>query len=228
MDTGNRHLIIWLTLFAVAFGYIEGAVVIYLRELYYPGGFNLDLLALRPRHIVTTEVAREAASLLLLLSVARLSVRGGLRRFAVFAFCFGVWDLVFYLTLKLLLDWPLSLLDWDILFLIPVPWTAPVLAPVLVSLGLITAGVMLLLSPEERLPRLTRRDWLIESGAGLVILATFFWALPNLAAGRPPGAYPWWLFALGFGGGAGWFVWRYRLARHSPTQDQPTGGTEHQ
>ncbi|MCH7939030.1 MAG: hypothetical protein IID13_04710 [Candidatus Marinimicrobia bacterium] len=228
MDTGNRNLLLWLTLFAVAFGYIEGAVVVYLRELYYPGGFSLDLQALRPRHIVTTEVAREAASLLLLLSVARLSVRGGLRRFAVFAFCFGVWDLIFYLTLKLLLDWPLSLLDWDILFLIPVPWTAPVLAPVLVSLGLITAGVMLLLSPEERLPSFTRRDWLIESGAGLVILATFFWALPNLAAGRPPGAYPWWLFAIGFGGGAGWFVWRYRLARHSPAQDQPAGGAEHQ
>ena len=150
---------------------------------------------------------------MLLLSVARLSVRGGLRRFAVFAFCFGVWDLVFYLTLKLFLDWPLSLLDWDILFLIPVPWTAPVLAPVLVSLGLITAGVMLLLSPEERLPSFTRRDWLIESGAGLVILATFFWALPNLAAGRPPGAYPWWLFAIGYLGGLGWFKNRWLTGR---------------
>ncbi len=209
MDTGNRNLLLWLTLFGIAFGYIEGAVVVYLRELYYPGGFSLDLLALRPRHIITTEVAREAASLLLLLSVAWLAVRGGLRRFAVFAFCFGVWDLVFYLTLKLLLDWPASLLDWDILFLIPAPWTAPVLAPVLVSLGLVTAGVMLLLPPGKRLPRFTRRDWLIESGAGLVIVATFFWALPNLAAGRPPGAYPWWLFAIGYLGGMGWFKYRW-------------------
>ncbi len=213
MDTGNRNLLIWLSLFAIAFGYIEGAVVVYLRELYYPGGFSLDLLATRPRHIVTTEVAREAASLLLLLSVARLAVRGGLRRFAVFAFCFGVWDLVFYLTLKLLLDWPLSLLDWDILFLIPVPWTAPVLAPLLVSLGLVTAGVMLLLPSGERRPRFTRRDWLIESGAGLVVLATFFWALPNLAAGRPPGAYPWWLFAIGYLGGMGWFKYRWLTGR---------------
>ncbi len=209
MDIGNRNLLLWLTLFAVAFGYIEGAVVVYLRELYYPGGFSLDLLASRPRHIVTTEVAREAASLLLLLSVARLAVRGGLRRFAVFAFCFGVWDLVFYLTLKLLLDWPVSLLDWDILFLIPVPWTAPVLAPVLVSLGLVTSGVMLLLPSEERLPHITRHDWLIESTAGIVILATFFWALPNLATGRPPGAYPWWLFAIGYLGGLGWFKYRW-------------------
>ncbi len=213
MDTANRHLLLWLTLFGVAFGFIEGAVVVYLRELYYPGGFSLDLLASRPRHIVTTEVVREAASLLMLLSVARLAVRGGLRRFAVFAFCFGVWDLVFYLTLKLLLDWPLSLLDWDILFLIPVPWTAPVLAPVLVSLGLVTAGAMLLLPPEERLPHLTRRDWLIESVAGLVILATFFWALPNLAAGRPPGAYPWWLFAIGYLGGMGWIKYRWLTGR---------------
>jgi hypothetical protein len=213
MYTGNRNLLLWLTLFAIAFGYIEGAVVVYLRELYYPGGFSLDLLASRPRHIVTTEVAREVASLLLLLSVARLAVRGGLRRFAVFAFCFGVWDLVFYLTLKLLLDWPLSLLDWDILFLIPVPWTAPVLAPLLVSLGLVTAGGMLLLPPGGRLPHVTRRDWLIESAAGLLILATFFWALPNLAAGRPPGAYPWWLFAIGYLGGMGWFKYRWLMGK---------------
>ena len=106
MDTGNRHLLLWLTLLGIAFGYIEAAVVVYLRELYYPGGFSLDLLAPRPARIIATEVVREAASLLLLLSVARLAVRGGLRRFAVFAFCFGVWDLVYYLTLKVILDWP--------------------------------------------------------------------------------------------------------------------------
>jgi len=217
METNIRKLLLWLGLFALAFGYIEAAVVVYLRELHYPGGFHFPLTS-RPAHIIATEVIREAASLLVLLSVARLSVPAGkarknLRRFAIFAYCFGIWDLVYYLALKLLVDWPASLLDWDVLFLIPLPWTGPVLAPVLVSLGLVTTGVLLLISPEDRLPRFTRRDWLIESGAGLVILATFFWALPDLAAERSPGAYPWWLFAIGYCGGMGWLKYRWITAR---------------
>ena len=209
MITDKRHLLLWLTLFGLAFGYIEAAVVVYLREFLYPAGFTLDLLTPQPARVLWTEVGREVASLLLLLAVARLAVRGGLRRFGVFAFCFGVWDLMYYLVLKVILHWPASLLDWDILFLIPAPWTAPVLAPMLVSLALVFAGGVLLLSSDEQLPQITRRDWLIEIAAGVIILVTFFWALPALIAGQPPGDYPWWLFAIGYLGGLGWFKYRW-------------------
>jgi len=94
--------------------------------------------------VVLVEVAREAATLLMLLGVAMLAERRPLRRFAAFAFCFGVWDIVYYVMLRAAIGWPASLLEWDILFLIPAPWTSPVLAPVLVSLALIGAAVLIL------------------------------------------------------------------------------------
>ena len=39
-----------LTLFAVAFGYLEATVVVYLRQIYYPDGFQFEY-----RHSPTTE-----------------------------------------------------------------------------------------------------------------------------------------------------------------------------
>lgn len=209
--SNNRSLFLWLGLFALAFGTIEAAVVVYLRELFYPDGFYFPLVLL-PTRLLWTEVLREAATLLLLLSVAQLAVRRPLHRFGVFAICFGLWDLTYYLALKLLIDWPASLLEWDILFLIPLPWTSPVLAPMLVSVGLIAGGVYILGLPTEAPSPFQPSDWLVEIAAGLVIIASFMWNFPALAAGEAPVSYPWWLFASGMGGGAGWFVWRVRTA----------------
>jgi len=216
MTSDTRRLLFWLSLFALAFGYIEAAVVVYLREPYYPGGFGFPLAAV-PTRLLWTEVVREAATLLLLLSVPWLSVPGkvaghNLRRFAVFAYCFAIWDLAYYLALKLLVDWPASLLAWDVLVLIPLPWTGPVLAPLLVSLALVVATVMVLRLPAEQPPTLRAMDWLVESLAGLVIIASFLWNLPALAAQEAPRYFPWWLFGIGLAGGAGWFAWR--LAHH--------------
>lgn len=212
MDTDTRRLLLWLGLFALAFGYIEAAVVVYLREPYYPGGFQFPPTDI-PSRLLWTEVAREAATLLVLLSVARLAVPGravrrSLRRFAAFAYCFGIWDLVYYLALKLLSGWPVSLLDWDVLFLIPLPWTGPVLAPVLVSLGLVVAAVLILKLPADRPVPFRPVDWLVEALAGLVIIASFLWNFPALVARGVLQCYPWWLFGLGLAGGAGWFAWR--------------------
>ncbi len=219
MQPDIRKLLLWLTLFSLAFGYIEAAVVVYLRESYFPGGFYFPLVPI-PARLLWTEVIREGATLLLLLSVTHLAVpdhaAGGagrnLRRFAVFAYCFALWDLVYYLGLKLLLDWPHSLLDWDVLFLIPLPWTGPVLAPVLISLALISAAVLILRLPPDQPTTFRPIDWLIETAAGLAIIASFLWNLPALKAQELPRSYPWWLFALGLAGGAGWFAWR--LLRH--------------
>ena len=206
-----RRLLSWCTLAAAAFGVIEAAVVVYLRAISYPEGFAFPLKEI-PRPLLVTELVREAATLLLLLGIAGLAVRGTLRRFAVFAYCFGIWDLVYYLGLKLFLGWPESLLTYDVLFLIPAPWTAPVLAPVLVSLALVAAAVILLRLPAGGASFLRPVDWLIEILAGLVILASFFWNLPAVGAGEVPGSYPWWLFLLGYGAGIAWFGWRLRMA----------------
>ena len=53
---------------------------------------------------------------------------------------FGAWDLSFYASLKVLIGWPASLMTWDLLFLIPVPWVGPVLAPSIVSITLVPVG----------------------------------------------------------------------------------------
>jgi hypothetical protein len=206
---GYRRLLLWCAVFATAFGVIEGAVVVYLREIYYPDGFGFPLREMAPR-LLRIEIVREAATIVLLLALAMLAERRPVRRFAVFAFCFGVWDITYYLALHVLLGWPPGLLTWDILFLIPLPWAGPVLAPVLVSLALIAASIGLLRRPEDARPFLRPVDWMVEILSGLVVIASFLWNVGNLAAREASLSYPWWLFGIGYVGGILWIVARAR------------------
>jgi len=137
-----RRLLPWLITYAVAMAYVESAVVVYLRALYYPQGFAFPLAPLPP-DMVAIEIGREAATLVMLLGVAMLAGRQRWERFLAFCVSFGVWDLFYYVWLWLLLGWPPSLFTWDVLFLIPVPWTGPVLAPVIVSVLLVVGGLLL-------------------------------------------------------------------------------------
>ncbi|MHC4846601.1 MAG: hypothetical protein ACYTCU_10635 [Planctomycetota bacterium] len=204
-----RSLLTWCTIWGVAFGVLEGAVVVYLREIFYPDGFSFPLREF-PTDLLRTEVVREAATIVMLVAVARLAVQGGLRRFAVFAFLFGVWDIVYYLALLAFVGWPAGPMTWDVLFLIPAPWLSPVLAPVLVSVALIGAAVAILAEPDERRHEVLRPiDWVIETVAGLVIIWSFLWNQSVIAAGAVPTDYPWWLFLIGLGAGVGWFAWRW-------------------
>lgn len=127
---------LWLSIFSIAMGFVEAAVVIYLRKIYYPGGFHFPLVPIEPS-IGLTEFIREAATLLMLLAMGMLTGKDTLQRFAIFIFCFATWDIFYYLFLELFIGWPQSLFSWDILFIIPVPWVSPVLAPVIVSLTMI-------------------------------------------------------------------------------------------
>ena len=128
----SRKQIIWLVIFSMAMGFLEAAVVVYLRELYYPGGFDFPLVAMNLR-VALTEIGREAATIIMLLGVGMLAGKTPYQRFAFFIASFAIWDIFYYVFLKIILDWPASLLTWDILFLIPVPWVGPVLAPILIS-----------------------------------------------------------------------------------------------
>ncbi len=208
-------------LFAAAFGYVEAAVVIYLRAIAYPGGFAFPLRPMAPE-LVLTEIGREAATILMLLGVALATERRGYRRWAVFALGFGVWDLVYYLVLKALLDWPESWLTWDVLFLIPAVWTGPVLAPVLVSVALVGAALWLLTVPETRPSPLRRADWMAECAAGALIVATFLWNAADAAAGGVPDRFPWPLFLAAYAGGLTVFV-RACLRARSPSSRSGTG-----
>jgi len=188
-------------LFAIAMAYLESSVVVYLRELYYPNGIHFPLREIA-QPILWTEIGREAATIVMLYTYARTIGRNGRETFAYFAMNFGIWDIWYYLWLKLLIDWPATILDWDILFLIPAPWIGPVLAPVLVSVALIASAYMILYRESKSRPlRLTLTDWLLEGVAGLVIIWSFLTDADTLSDIQYPETYAWWIFCLGLGGG---------------------------
>ncbi|MEO8588569.1 MAG: hypothetical protein ABI432_04310, partial [Flavobacteriales bacterium] len=152
--------------------FLESAVVVYLRALYYPEGFDFPLVPMAGS-LVLTEVWREAATLIMLLVPGALVTRSVLERFAWFCFGFGIWDIFYYVWLKVLLDWPVSLASRDLLFLIPVPWVGPVWAPCVVSIGLIGLALAILHGRSKRSDlRLGVVSWsLLIAGALLMIVA---------------------------------------------------------
>lgn len=166
-----RRKLIVLALFSVAMGYLESAVVVYLRELYYPFGFKFPMETMTGR-IAVTEIFREAATLIMLASIAWLAGKNFPERFSWFLLCFAIWDIFYYVFLKVILGWPASLLTWDILFLIPVVWTGPVITPVLVSLTMILMALGILTGKISTSPLNTRG--LVVLGAFLVFLS-FIW-----------------------------------------------------
>jgi len=201
-----RQKLLWGGLFALALGYFEAAVVVYLRELYYPGGFAFPLREM-PVRLLATELCREAASILILAAGGYLLGKRFISRFAGFAFGFGVWDLSYYAFLKLLLDWPPSLGTWDLLFLIPMPWVGPVWAPMGVSLGLIGAAVIIW-SLENKGIELRVRwwEWALEGFAGALTIVSFLARAPVVMARTQPFGYPWWLWLIGMMLGVGLFA----------------------
>ncbi len=122
--------------------FVEAGVVIYLRALYYPDGFAFPLEIITKRHFIV-EIGREAATIFMLISVAALSGKRFWEKFAYFLICFGFWDIFYYIWLKIVIGWPSSLLDWDILFLIPLPWIGPVIAPVSIAIIMILTGLLI-------------------------------------------------------------------------------------
>ena len=130
-----------LTIFALAMGFLEAIVVVYVRELYYPEGFEFPLKPL-PEWLIKVEIVREICTLLMLGTMAWLSGKNFLQRLAVFLFIFGIWDIFYYIGLKVFLNWPESFFTWDILFLIPITWIGPVLAPVICSAIMIGAAIL--------------------------------------------------------------------------------------
>ena len=143
----STRTILLVTIFAMAFAFVESSVVVYLRQISYPEGFAFPL---KPgiTSQIAVEVSREFATIVMLVAVGMIAGTNRWQRFSYFLIGFGVWDIFYYVWLKLILDWPSSLLDWDILFLLPIPWIGPVIAPVLVSLVMIAGGVLILRKEE--------------------------------------------------------------------------------
>ena len=167
-----------VVVFSIAFGYIEAAVVDYLRQIFHPDGFTFPLevfgIDALSRRILLTEIGREAATIVLIFTGAWLSGHNRQQRFAYFMIIFAVWDIFYYVWLKVLLDWPASIMDWDILFLIPVTWASPVLYPVLISATLIVfAAVILYLSCRGQPLKVTPLDWFAFLASVIIIVVSF-------------------------------------------------------
>ena len=135
--------ILWVTIFGIAMGYFEASVVVYLRAIYYPEGFSFPLKPFTDYKIIV-ELFREFASIIMLISVASIAGRTLMERLAYFMLSFGIWDIFYYIFLKIALDWPESLLTWDILFLLPIPWIGPVIAPVSISILMIITSILII------------------------------------------------------------------------------------
>ncbi|MBZ5637683.1 MAG: hypothetical protein LAO51_02885 [Acidobacteriia bacterium] len=188
--TGRVRRALGLTAFAIAMGILESVVVLYLRELYYPGGFRFPIVRM-PDRVAVAEVIREAATIVMLASVAALARRHRADGFFVFGFLFGVWDLVYYAGLRIFLSWPDSFGAWDILFLIPVPWLAPVIYPVVVSLLLIV-GFLAHETAEAagRSISPSRIGWAVAVGGASGVAASFCWRFRDVLDGRVPQGFP--------------------------------------
>ncbi len=163
----------WILLFSIAMGFLESAVVVYLRALYYPAGFDFPLKAM-DHSIAGTELLREAATLIMILAVSIVAGKTRLQRFAWFLLVFAVWDITYYLFLKTLLGWPDSFLTPDILFLLPSLWTGPVLAPLINSFTMILLASLILYERKGTKPvsRLSAASWaLLVTGTLIVLFA---------------------------------------------------------
>ena len=143
----------WWTVvvYSVAMAWVEAAVVYYLRTMVG----RIEPYQRHPLPLVggigPAELVREAATLIMLLAVGTLAGRTWRERLGYSAIAFGVWDLGYYAFLRFLCGWPHSLLDWDILFLLPLPWWGPVLAPMLIALLMIAWGTLARREPFVRL-----------------------------------------------------------------------------
>jgi hypothetical protein len=142
--------------YSIAMAYVEAMVVVYLRRL-----FPLDEWSrassyadvcrfIEQSGVGWSEQTREFATIVMLASVAFLFGRNRRERAAAFLIAFGLWDVFYYVFLSVWVRWPASLLDRDILFLIPCPWVSPVIVPVCISAGMVAAGLWMLRAPGAR------------------------------------------------------------------------------
>lgn len=213
MKANHKTLLVVIG-FSIAMAALESAVVVYLRALYYPDGFTVALKMIDQK-ILLVEITREAATLLMLAGVGWLAASNFKDRFAYFLLSFAVWDIFYYVWLKVFIGWPSSMLEWDILFLIPFTWLGPVLAPVICSVTMILLAVVILRSNKP----LTIGLWSLLVTGSIVILFTFMRDYGNIiitngffhdfslimqnkdfiaiASSYIPQSYSWEFFALG-------------------------------
>ena len=214
-------LSVWTAVFGVTMGFFEAAVVVYLNRLQALGELAFSPQG-RPGVLLVTEVLREAASLGMICAVACLSARGLVPRLAQAGIIFGLWDVFYYVFLRLLIGFPATPLTWDVLFLIPRPWLGPVLAPVLVSAALVACGFHALWA--ERCGREIRPaawHWVLGLAGGLVVVLSFTIGTPADFTGTNfPSRFRWEVFLPGLTAGLAAYLAATRRGAARPAAPQ--------
>jgi hypothetical protein len=209
MEAREKRNLVLIGIFSAAFAFVEAMIVYYLRKLYYPDNslfpLNIDI----PSKVIYLEWVREFFTIVMLLVVALLVGKKFKDKFAYFIYGFAVWDIFYYIWLKVTLNWPSYLIEWDVLFLIPIIWISPWFVPVLISLGLIAYAVLLLNYPKTKV---TRKEFIIVLISGAVFVISFIKdytlmifkhkgtqaELIEKIGSFIPTSYCWTLFILGF------------------------------
>ncbi len=169
--------ICWLVIFSIAMAFLESAVVVYLREIYYPEGFSFPLAPI-DTNIALTEVLREIATIIMLAGIGILTGKSSSQRFAFFLLAFAIWDIFYYIFLYALLGWPSSLLTWDILFLVPIPWVGPVISPIIVSFTMILLASSLIHFKKN----LNLFQWLLSILGSIIVILSWvldYWSFSS-------------------------------------------------
>ena len=209
-----------VVVFAVAMAWLESATVYYLRVLVD----RLEPYQANPVPmsgvLVGVELTREAATLVMILLVGLLAGRTMQARLGFAALAFGVWDIFYYVFLYLICGWPRSLFDWDVLFLLPLPWWGPVAAPMLIALLMILWGTLATVIPREQ--RRVVPAWSLSTVG--IVLALYVFMADSIRAVREgldvsmvlPDRFAWGLFVIALAlmaAPVADFVWRTR-SRH--------------
>ncbi len=207
-----------VSLFSIAMGLLESAVVIYMREILYPEGFGFPMSPVQP-DMMLTELLREGATIIMLLGIGFLAGRNTSERFAWFLYSFAIWDIFYYVFLWLLIGWPPSLMTYDVLFLLPSTWIAPVITPLIVSLTMMAFALLILVvNRQEKDIKIPGISWLLLITGSVILILGFIWdysafimesmtirdiwTLPKeqvlkLATQYIPRKFNWFLFILG-------------------------------
>lgn len=195
-----RKRAILVGIFAFAMAYFESATVVYLQR-----ALNMTPQSIFPLRNENSlgglggiEIGREAATLVMLAMVGWITGRRSLERLAWAAVAFGIWDIGYYFWLWIFIGWPSNLADFDLLFLLPVPWVGPVWAPILVSFALIAFGLIVArrLRRSENVP-VRLWDFALLVGGGFFVILSFTIDGTYYLRGAVPASFPWAIYGLG-------------------------------
>lgn len=196
-----------ITVYSIAMGYVEAALVVYLREMIFQNTQQMFPLRFVDPRLAMIETVREFATLVMLAAVATLAGKNRFDRIMYFIYAFAIWDLFYYVGLKLAVGWPPSFFTFDVLFLLPVVWVGPVLAPVLIA-AVLAIGSAVVINVHEKVPGLKIKVLNISVFAvGSVIdLYSFtgpifnilFTSGPKGLESYTPRTFDWVLFGIGY------------------------------